>query len=79
MRYLILCLALVGCSARSTPDDGCAAACAHLRDLGCDLAKPTPNGATCEAWCSHYAATPTGVDPVCLQRATCESSETCGR
>lgn len=75
----IISLVASGCSARSVPDDGCAAACSNLRAQACDLAKPTPNGATCEAWCSRYAATPTGVDPVCLQHATCETAAQCTR
>ena len=81
--WLVVGFAIVlvasGCSARSTPDDGCGAACSALRDKGCDLGKPTAAGATCEAWCSRYAATPTGVDPVCLQRATCEAALLCSR
>lgn len=51
----------------------CADACAHLGDLGCDAAKPTPNGVPCTEVC---AALP--VKLPCLASVTsCEQTSAC--
>lgn len=67
------------------PSSDCVAACAHLHDpppqgLGCAWAASSPDGCSCEAWCTYYAARPLPIRPACLLRATsCEAARTgCG-
>ncbi len=59
--------------------DLCAAACSHLRDLGCPEGEPTPGGATCEDWCTAVedsgAAT---LNPECLAGVkSCSEVDAC--
>jgi hypothetical protein len=65
----------------------CSTACARGRALvgtdgkpGCEWARPTPSGATCEAVCESFEASGTltyGVE--CVTTApTCDAAETCG-
>jgi hypothetical protein len=63
------------------PDQpGCAEACANMRDLGCDLAKPTPRGASCLDVCRRVAEEQMGIgfNAPCLARVmSCEETENC--
>lgn len=61
-----------------TPAD-CAAACAHMRELGCEEGKPTPKGATCEDVCNNVEASGTvTLHPSCVVGiARCDQVESC--
>jgi hypothetical protein len=65
------------------PDAGdpasCADACAHLEELGCEEAEPTPEGATCEEVCEAVESSGTvTLNPACvLQIETCEEIDGC--
>lgn len=77
--------ALGACSAPAHPQSrDVAVACDHLRSLGCDLAQPTPQGATCDSWLGASAcggdAVAACVDIACTARAaTCAEADGCGR
>ena len=59
----------------SSPD--CTAACAHGATLGCDWAKPTPNGVACVDVCQS-ANTILPWNLTCLDlSATCEQAAIC--
>lgn len=86
-RYLIVLplLAAVACFQKPPAEEpkgepeACPAACAKLRELGCEEAEPTPNGATCEDVCkSIETSNLVSVGPACVARAeTCESVGEC--
>lgn len=59
---------------------GCPEACAHLAQLGCDEAKPTPGGATCLDVCvSVQRSEATALDIACVvSAATCSAANACG-
>lgn len=61
-----------------TPED-CAAACAHMAQLGCEEAKPTPKGATCEDVCNNVESSGTiTLSPACVVKITkCEEIDSC--
>ncbi len=61
-----------------TPAD-CAAACAHMRKLGCEEGKPTPKGATCEDVCNNVEASGTiTLHPACVVKIErCDQVESC--
>lgn len=80
-------LILVACAPAAQPPPGpaelgCAAACSHLRELGCETGRPTPEGTTCEEICGYVEAT--GVAEIrwphaCVAAATsCDVAERCG-
>lgn len=63
-----ICLVLAACHPEPEPvvmpvgadaGDLCSAACARGRQLHCAFAEPTPDGATCEAFCAADKADPT--------------------
>lgn len=60
--------------------DDCTAACAHLAELGCEEARPTPAGATCVQVCDNVEQSgATTLDVACVERApTCEAVDECG-
>jgi len=57
----------------------CAKACAHLKALGCDEAKPTPSGATCTQVCANAEASGVvSMAPDCVAKAeTCPIARRC--
>lgn len=90
---ILLALALVACGPdvwtpsgpppkERPPADAadCPEACAHLAQLGCDEAKPTPGGATCLDVCvSVQQSEATALDLACVVRAeSCAAANACG-
>lgn len=59
---------------------GCPEACAHLAQMGCDEAQPTPGGATCLDVCvSVQTSAATALDLACVTAApSCEAANACG-
>lgn len=58
----------------------CALACAHLADLKCPAAQPTPGGATCTQVCENGESGPAGtsLDPACVvKQTTCPKAMAC--
>jgi hypothetical protein len=58
----------------------CDGACQHMRELGCELGKPTPRGATCEQVCVRVQVENggAGFDFACLTRAgSCADADSC--
>lgn len=97
MRWLFVAVLFVGCipyqdpkqdpiEPKPGPDGGvadCGAMCDHLRRLGCEGAKPTPNGATCREVCEHTLEAGYDVHPECVVSvARCDqvdrASQGCG-
>ncbi len=62
-----------------TPAD-CTTACARLEHLGCEEAKPTPAGATCEDVCNNVQQSgATALDLACvIDAGSCEVANACG-
>lgn len=81
--FFALAWALATCMPAVTPGYvvDCAAACDNGRELACEWAAPTPEGATCETVCSTVEATGYDtVDPACLAAASsCAEAERCAR
>ncbi len=81
MKWLALFLA--GCSfgppLPPVSDEGCAPACAHLAELGCDAGKPTPDGASCESVCRNVQASGLNrINTACIMSAaSCGAAEGC--
>lgn len=63
------------------PAGSCAVACARLRELGCEAAKPTEAGASCEAVCEYVNSSGTlQLDTGCVAAAaSCEAADRCVR
>lgn len=61
-----------------TPAD-CDAACAHMAELGCEEAKPTPKGTTCEQVCKDIEGSGTvTLNPACVVGISrCDQVESC--
>lgn len=85
MKHLIVLLPLfvAGCCAHvdnPTVEPTCADACARLTALGCEGAKPTPSGATCQQVCEN--AQSSGIitwDLKCVTEAgCCDAADACG-
>lgn len=58
----------------------CAGACTRMRDLGCDLGKPTPKGGSCEQVCTNVQINNAGAgfNIVCIVEAkACNEAEAC--
>lgn len=53
----------------------CANACCHGSDLGCDWAKPTPGGTSCELVCQAYQDGPVATR---WNLTACVAARTCG-
>jgi hypothetical protein len=85
---LVLAAGLAGCPPKPPPPPekpgpaggpGCDVGCARLAELGCDAAKPTPQGASCIEVCQNVQASGiTSWDIPCMQRATsCPEADKC--
>ncbi len=89
---VLVAFALAGCPAQppkpppteepdaSRPTGTCASACENMRRLGCELGKPTPNGASCESVCDRVQRENggAGFNVHCLARASaCAGAEAC--
>jgi hypothetical protein len=59
------------------PEVACSNACARLAELGCESAKPTPEGTTCEQICYDTEASGfSTMHPKCVAEATsCEDAD----
>jgi hypothetical protein len=69
---------LFGCPPAERPDDGCAAACAQLRALGCDEGEPSPEGKSCETVCRVAAEAGIALGTACVATASsCEAARAC--
>lgn len=80
LHWAALTLLLLACEpAYPRPDAGCARACENLRALGCPEGEPTPDGATCETWCSGVQKSGAyTLDTECVTRAAdCNEVEEC--
>ena len=91
MKKLLLVLTfLVGCSSNPPANPNypeaetggavfCEKACKRMEELSCKLAKPTPDGRTCETVCKKYTPpSPVGWKPECLSKApSCAEAERC--
>lgn len=58
----------------------CETACAHLEQLGCSAAKPTPRGATCVEVCRNVEDSMiVDYGEACVTTApTCAAADACG-
>lgn len=89
---LVLALALTGCRPGSTPvpnlDAGitqveagaatCLQWCAHATSLGCDAAKPSPAGASCNDVCENAQAGLLKWNLTCrANAASCDAADNC--
>ncbi len=89
LRILLVALALAACvpvdgplpkPPAPAPTSGCERACARLRTLDCEEAKPTPAGAPCEEVCDAASAPnySPGWPVDCIASSTsCESAHDC--
>jgi hypothetical protein len=74
-----------GCSPKADPNypdspEGCAAACEHGRDLGCEFAQPSPRGVACEVICQNAEDEGRMWQTPCLAKAeSCEQADRCGQ
>lgn len=62
------------------PDDAsaCADACRRLRALGCEAAKPTTAGGTCEDVCENAARSAAPLPTRCIASArSCAAADAC--
>lgn len=60
--------------------DKCPAACAHLRDLGCEEGQPLEDGTTCEKFCVETQKNGQPLNPTCVLSITaCTEIESCTR
>jgi hypothetical protein len=86
MAFVALCI-LGACPPKPIPpqppihdgDATCADACARAREMECEFAKPTPNGATCEDVCQNIQDKGLfSLDLDCRVAArTCKQAEAC--
>jgi hypothetical protein len=89
MKLLLVLLALVGCRVSpptppapvdaATPPGACAAYCARMTELACEIAEPTPAGAACLDVCEAVRLSGIIVwDLACRAAApTCEAADSC--
>lgn len=54
----------------------CTNACCHGFDMGCDWAKPSPGGGSCELRCAAYTDSSTPA-PLRWNLAACVAAQTC--
>lgn len=79
--FLIIALFAAACRPTAAPppsvDAGCAAMCIHGRELGCEGAKDTTNGISCEERCNVIAPV-VGWHLDCRIKApTCQAIDAC--
>lgn len=82
MRLLPLCLLLLSaCPLEPKPPpapSGCPDACSHMRQLDCELGRPTPRGATCEDVCEGVQRNGVDFNTGCLSAApSCAAADEC--
>ena len=81
MRYALALLFLAACHTPTKRPTGatCADVCARGAALGCEYAKPSPGGVSCEAVCKDVVAgTDFVLDLECRAVASsCEAAERC--
>jgi len=82
---LLFLLALViSCGPKPLPNvppdtDQCAAACEHLRELGCEEGKPLEDGTSCEKFCEDTQNSGHWLNPTCVKDImSCSEIDACG-
>lgn len=82
LRKTIAALVLVSCTGQlQNPNapklENCPVACAHLRELGCELGTPTPRGKSCEDLCKVMESNGVRFISCTINASSCESADAC--